>query len=437
MAASLSHLFKHSLVKNSGLFLVGNLVNKAIPFFMLPVMAHHLSPESYGQVASFIAAAGFFTPFVGLSIQSAFAVGYVKLGPQEFKAHVFNRFCLTTGGFLVATLFVFLAVDRLQKLLLIDPKWIYAVVFYCYCTAIADGYINILRAAKQVKKYLTFEIIRTLSNFCLSGLLVVALAWDYPGRLWGIIGSASVMALAALGILVRSQALEFRLDPRILREQLAFGAALIPHVLSGWIIVACDRLFLNTYQGLASSGVYTVGHQLASILQILSLTFNFAWMAFFYQALQDNNPQRNRKIVKFTYLYFLGITLAAVAFSQLAPWLLRWMASDEYSGAADVIFWLALGHAFGGMQMMVCGYLLFCGKNQWLSAASLLGAAVTLLLNYRLVPEYGGVGAAQAALLGNVTVFVFTWIFSAIFYPFPWRFWRSSSPPPLAPPPAQ
>jgi len=50
---NLSYIFNHKLFKNSLVYTGTNVINKAIPFFLLPIMTRYLTPTDYGIVATF------------------------------------------------------------------------------------------------------------------------------------------------------------------------------------------------------------------------------------------------------------------------------------------------------------------------------------------------------------------------------------------------
>ncbi|EIQ9127591.1 polysaccharide biosynthesis protein, partial [Escherichia coli] len=42
-----------SLLKISSIYLFSNILNALIPFLLLPILTHNLTPNEYGQVAMF------------------------------------------------------------------------------------------------------------------------------------------------------------------------------------------------------------------------------------------------------------------------------------------------------------------------------------------------------------------------------------------------
>ena len=48
-----SHIFKHKLFKNDFICTGSSVINRAMPFFLLPVMTRYLTPSGYGVLVNF------------------------------------------------------------------------------------------------------------------------------------------------------------------------------------------------------------------------------------------------------------------------------------------------------------------------------------------------------------------------------------------------
>jgi len=91
---NLSHIFKHKLFKNTFIYTGTNVINKAIPFFLLPIMTRYLTPTDYGIVATFGVLLAIMTVFVGLSMNGAINVNFFKLNKEELKEYIGNVFSI-------------------------------------------------------------------------------------------------------------------------------------------------------------------------------------------------------------------------------------------------------------------------------------------------------------------------------------------------------
>ena len=78
------------LLKNSFIYILGDVLNKAVPFFMLPILTRYLTPEDYGIIATFTVLVSFLMVFTGLSIHGSISVNFFKMEKEELKIFIGN-----------------------------------------------------------------------------------------------------------------------------------------------------------------------------------------------------------------------------------------------------------------------------------------------------------------------------------------------------------
>jgi O-antigen/teichoic acid export membrane protein len=192
------------------------------------------------------------------------------------------------------------------------------------------------------------------------------------------------------------------------------------------MIGGIDRILINSMVGVAATGIYTVGYQVGMIIGLLASSFNLAWSPFLFEKLKENNYSTKIRIVKFTYLYGIGVIILALGLSFIAPYFLKIFISENFYSAYKYVFWIALGHAFNGMYFMVVNYILYVKKTYILAWVTFFSAGINVVLNYFFIKANGAIGAAQATTIAFFICFVLTWILSARVYKMPWLFWRGN-----------
>src|SRR5690606_32294019 len=108
---------------------------------------------------------------------------------------------------------------------------------------------------------------------------------------------------------------------------------LIPHTLAVFAIAAADRVFITEMIGVAETGVYMVGLQIAMGLALVLIAFNRAWAPWLFRQLENSSSEHRRRLVGLTYGYFGVVVLAALALGLLAPVILRVLVGEEFIGA--------------------------------------------------------------------------------------------------------
>lgn len=86
----LNRIANSKLIRSASIYTLTNVINKAIPFLLLPILTRYLTPEDYGIVSMFGVLVSLVTPFTGLSIHGAIARMYYEIDSVDIKAYITN-----------------------------------------------------------------------------------------------------------------------------------------------------------------------------------------------------------------------------------------------------------------------------------------------------------------------------------------------------------
>jgi O-antigen/teichoic acid export membrane protein len=250
-------------------------------------------------------------------------------------------------------------------------------------------------------------------------LLVVALEKGPIGVIAGNFTGTLLVYCLLLGY--RREQLGLQLDRGLLREMNRFGLPLVPSALLLWVTNFSDRFFLVKLADTQAVGVYSVGVRIASAMVLLLTAFRAAWPAFAYSIRDDDEARRTYGFV-LTYLVTIS-TWVAVGLGLLSPWLVDWLAADEFGEASRVVAPLAFGAAAFGAYIVVSIGVGRAKRTQFNWVVTGAAAVVNIALNLILIPPYGIMGAAVATVAAYVTMAAgMAWWANRV-YPVPYQ-WR-------------
>lgn len=421
--AIFSKLKNSTFLAGSAVYLLSNILNAAIPFVLLPVLTRYLSPEEYGEVAMFQTLIGALNAFVGLSLHGAagrkFYDGNLAVNDlQEFIGSCLQILLVTS---LITLTVLLLLSGHFSEWLGLDPTWISFAVL----TAAASILVQIRLAQWQVrqnaKSFGLFQVSRSLLNVSGSLLLVVVFLQGSDGRISAQVVASLAFALLAICLLLRDRLLSFFVwRPEFVSEALKFGVPLIPHVAGMFLLTMVDRFVISSELGLAEAGVYMVAVQFGMALSLIFDAINRAYVPWLFERLKRNDEHEKRKIVRYTYLWYIFILSGAFLAFIVGPWLITSIAGEKYVGAGDVIGWIVLGQVFDGMYLMVANYIFFSKRTGLLSMATIFSGLLNLLLLFVLVNYLGIVGAAYAFCFATALRFFLSWYVAQKRHPMPW-----------------
>lgn len=417
----LNFVTKNSLFKNTGIYTFTSIIDKAIPFLMLPILTRYMSPEDYGIVSMFSLLTTITIPFVGVGVHGAITRQYYNQEEIDIWQYVGNCLFILIISTLITGLIFFIFSGLISSVASFPIKVLWIVVAYSFCQFINTIILSLFQVHKKASLYGSFNILKTLTNFIFSIIFVVGMGLTWKGQIYGQFISVMIFAILAIVYMVKNNWIKFIINKDYILSALIFGIPLIPHALSGSIISMTDRLFITNMVGLSETGVYSVGYQVGSIISVLTVSFNNAYVPWLYEKLKKDEIDTKIKIVKFTYLYFVIIVLIAIFLGLISPCVLQFFLGKSFVDSSIYVIWVSIGYAFNGMYLMVVNYIFYAQKTKSLAIVTFATAILNLILNYFFISEFGAIGAAQATTITFLIKFLFVWFLSNKVLKMPWN----------------
>ncbi len=411
---------KNKLFKGFAVYLGSSVINKAIPFLLLPILTRYLSTKEYGILAIYQVMMTFGLPLVGMSMQNNITRNFFSKSKEYVASMVFNLLVvliLSSSLFLIA-ISIYLSVGGPQ--FSIPERWLYALPVIAFMNMVNSFNLTILRNRKKALEFGLFEILVTTIDLSVTILLIVVYSYGWEGRASGILAAALISGIISLYRIWKSEYLIFKFDKIKFREILKISMPLIPYGLGTAIITLSDRIFINQMVSTSAVGIYTVGYQFGMIMLLIVTAFNRVWSPWMYEELAEESEEKKRSIVKTTYLVGSSYILIAILLTIISYYLLPYMTALEYHSGIEYVIWIALGYAFNGIFALVFPYLVHVGKTSFLGIISMTGAVINLGLNYWLISLNQALGAAEATLITYIIMAFCLVIYSNKQYPMPW-----------------
>lgn len=413
-------LLKSNFLKSSTVYTISNIINKLIPFFLLPILTRYLSPQDYGLVSNFGVLISLAYPFIGLESNSAVTRYYYDLKKEEISKYIFNSLLvLLTGTIFVSILFAFFS-QFISRISSIPETFLWIVIII----SIGQYMVRLISQIFQVQvaplKYALINNLYTFSILALSIFLIVKLGFKWEGRIYGLLISSVLFILIILFLLIRNKWIKVNITKSYIKNILSYGIPLVPVTLSTIVLTASDRLFITNMIGLSEVGIYSVGYQFGSIINILAASFNLAFVPYLFKELKKNDQESKKNIIKITYVYFIVLWISTGILFFISPYLLKLIVDPSFESATIYIRWVALGYTFHGMYMMFNCYIYFIKKTYYITIITVSSALINIALNYILIKQFGTIGAAQATAIVYFLKLIIGIIIAVNLYKMPW-----------------
>lgn len=413
-------LNKAKLFKQASIYTGSNILSALVPFMCMPVLTRYLTPEDYGIVAIMGSMISFMTPFVGMNIHGAIATNYYH-DDVDFIRFVRNCLSILVLSTIAVSIIVFIFSSPIARYTLFPADWLWAVIMVCFGQFLLDVQLTILQVLQKAKNYGVVQVLNAICNTVLSIGLIVIFSMNWEGRVWAQIITSAIFLLLTV-VFFRSYGINgLAFNKAYIKKALSFGVPLIPHAISGCLLTMVDRFYIANFADVATAGLFVLGAQIGQGISLLTNSFNKAYVPWLFEKLQNITESTKIKLVRYTYIYFVGILIIAGAYSFVMPYFLGFFVGEKFFSAGNYVWAFAFANALNGMYYMVVAYIFYTEKMVPLMKRTMSVSVIHVMLSYWFISYYGVDGACSAIVLSYVLLFMIVWKLSNIVYPMPWN----------------
>lgn len=179
----------------------------------------------------------------------------------------------------------------------------------------------------------------------------------------------------------------------------------------------------NFYEGLSSreaGGVFGANFRLAILMNLVIQAFKYAAEPFFFnQSADKNSPELFAKVM---HAFVIFCTILMVAISVNLDWIgPLFLRSPGYLEGLFIVPALLLGYLFLGIYFNLSIWFKLTDKTKYSFYLTLLGAIVTVLVIFFLVPIWGYMGAALSTLFCYAMMTVVCYMLGQKYFPIPYQ----------------
>jgi len=415
---------KLKFVKSIGVYTIVNILDKTVPFLMLPILTRYLSPEEFGIIAMFLVFISFIFPFVGLNIHGAVTRQYIDKEKIDIASYVTNALYILVVTSFILYLLLYMFDTLILTYFHINSQWFLVIILITISMVISEIILNIYNISHRPIHYGIFRILRTLTSYAFIFTFVILLSKGWKGRVQGQFYGEIIFAIIGLIILSHSKLIRFGINIDHIKSTLKFGVPLIPHAFGAVIISMSDRLLITNMVGIDATGIYVVAVQISVIISVVIGSIKQAWAPHFFDKIKINTNESKRELVKFTYIIFIFIFLITLIFSFIIQPLIPYIVDERFHESKNYINWLIYGITFQGVYHLFTNYIFYARKTYILMLLTFFVSALNIVISYYLIKLNGPLGAAQGTFIAySITAIIVLYISNKIL-PMPWNVFK-------------
>jgi O-antigen/teichoic acid export membrane protein len=407
-----------SLVKDSGLYILINVVERGVAFLMLPIIVRLVPTEEYGKYALYLTLESMLMPIVTLNIYSSISKNYYD---ENFTSRKYNPTILLSLPILS---FAFFAVSLLLPYKLIqsasfDVNLIAPAIFTSSLTSAIVFASTFFRLKRNPRLYGIYSISQAVLLFV---FLIIASNFNssVDGLIWAKIIHGTVIFIITIFYLYSKKDFSFSIDWGWLKKAFSLALPTVIYSVSAFVFVMSDRLFINYYFGASEVGFYAGISQVAAIISVFTAAFNAAWMPWLFENLKKKSEEVNAFVVKITYFCVLLFALVGFIFCIAFPIILKIVLTPSFYPYIHIGFFIITGLVFQGIYLLVSPYVYYAGKTKYHAIIGLIVAIINVGLNFIMIPRLGILGASISYMLTWMVLALLFFFASNKVYPMPW-----------------
>jgi len=392
------------IIKNSFIYLGTEVINKAIPFILLPIITKHLTPQEYGIYGIYQVILSFFTPFIAMSLDVNITRNFFKVSKEKLSQIISSVIAILHINLLVGLIVIFLISILFQNPFGVPSQILLIIPIIIFAQTINAFNLTILRNQQKATKYGMVQILLTIINFGSTLLLLLVFHKNWESLVYGVLISHLLVMIYSFFYLKNKYKLNLNFYP--FKKIYKISAPLIFHLLGGSIIFLSDRVFIQQIIGLKEVGLYSIGSQFGIITMIIINAIIMAVNPWMYKSMSKKLNINKQIYILMAIFIMLGIAIWLFGLSVFS-----YIIDDRYLEAKNVIFWISLAFVFRGWYQLFYNIVVYYGKTNIFVYITFGSAFFNLILNYFLIHSNGIIGAAQATTFAFFSMFVFIFIY--------------------------
>ena len=396
-------LLFNNLIKNSLIYGLGQILNRFLSFFLLPVFTAYLTPADFGVLAILGVMNLVVTACFSYGSGAATGLCYFEGNDHRRKEEtIWTSVLILLVSAVVIGLFAFCFPSCLSRLLFGEPyqsKLVTLSLLSAGASILNAQFLLYLMFEKRAFTYVIFTTTLTMLSLGLTVLTVVFWGRGVEGMIESIL-TANVAALGML-VFVCARSLSFRLSGSVARDFMRFGAPLIPSSFFLFVIQHANQYFLQRFRGIEEVGVYIIGFNFGLVMNLLVSAFSSAWYPHFMSFVGRQNEAKDH-FGRVVTAYTLGFGVLSLLFYVGARPVVMIMTQPAFYDAYKIIGPASTAYFFSGFFFLLLPAVYFAKEVKYVSLIQGGCALCVVVLDLLLIPWVGMVGAVSSLVAGYV-----------------------------------
>ena len=412
------------------------VIPRVIGFFLTPLHTTYMNNSTYGEYTVVFSIIMFLNVVLAFGMETAFFRFYTK---QENKKEVINNTMLFLMMTSITFLLLSLSFSDYWASFFDVPK---EVLNYVIWILVLDALVVIpfakLRADQRPIVYAVIRIGNVVINTFLSFFFLAflpLLSVEFPGSWFDniyienfqvsylFIANLIASLLTFLVFTKLYWKINWRFNRQLNKEMVRYGFPVMISGLAFAINESFDKILLKQLLpadiALEEVGKYAACYKLGLFMVLFRQAYTLGIEPFFFNyAKHSDAPIKYATITKYFVIIGSLIMFGVILFSDILK--LLFIRNESFWDAMVIVPLIILANFCMGIYTNLSVWYKLRDKTIWGAYISIIGAVLTLVLNFLLIPKFSYLGSAIATLIAYGAMMTISYFLGQKYYPIPY-----------------
>lgn len=416
-----------------------SIIGRILNYFLVPLYTNCFEASEYGIIVELYTYVTFLLIILTYGMETGF-FNFVKSGNNPDRVYSTSL----TSLFTTSSLFIFLGLVFSNDIAtcLGYEKHVDYIIYFVVILGV-DAFTSIPFARlRQQNKALKFALFKLIGIFVNIGLNLFFILWlpklaqnfDFFASFYskdfgvGYVFLANLISsvLTLLFFVPDFFRINYSFDFQLLKRMLRYSSPLIISGLAGMVNDFFDRVAIKFFytipDGIADSGqyilselgIYGANAKIAVLMTLFIQCFRYAADPFFF----NNKDSRDfntlfANVNKYLLLFGLFIFVSIMGYIDVV----KYFIASSYWEGLNVVWLLLIGHLLVGMVYLQSFWYKLSNHTVYGIYIFVIGAIITMVLDYIFVPLYGYVACAAVNVVSSFVMLVITYMWGRHYLP--------------------
>jgi O-antigen/teichoic acid export membrane protein len=289
----------------------------------------------------------------------------------------------------------------------------------------ATKFAAIRIASVTVNVFLNFAFLYFIPNLSDKGNLHVWLDKIYNPEIGVGYVFISNLAASLFTLLLLSGTIvkmTLRFDAKLWVKMLSYSFPLLIAGLAGTVNEALDRVLLKHLlpdpdTALEQLGIYGANYKIAVLMTLFIQMFRFASEPFYFgKADRPDAKELFAQVMKYFIIAGLGIFLAVMLYMDI----FKHFIGSAFHGGLRIVPIILLANLLLGIFFNLSIWYKLTNRTQYGAMITIMGAAITFLINWIFIPVFGYLASAWAHVACYLTMVMVSYFLGRRYYDIPY-----------------